>query len=66
MAPHDHNWTKLDNSLCQLIDRLECGVRLEVVFQTLSAQAWWSGELGFKKYLPRFYEKDKAGVGRGN
>jgi len=54
--PLDHpNWTKLDYSLCQLVDRSECG--LEVEFQALDVQAWWSGELGFKKYLPRFFEK---------
>ena len=50
-------WTQLDDSLCRLVGQLKCGLRLEVEFRVLNTQAWWSGELGFKKYLPRFYEK---------
>lgn len=62
----DHpDWIRLDNSLCQLVDRLGCGPQLEVEFQALDAQIWWTAELGFKKHLPRFCEKRKAGVGRG-
>lgn len=57
-------WTKLDNCLCQLVDRLVCGLQLEVEFQALNTQEWWSGELGFKKYLPRFYEKGGGSGGR--
>ena len=57
--PH---WPILDDSLCRLVDRLECGRRLEVEFRGLNALAWWGGELGFKKCLPRSYEK---GVTRG-
>jgi len=55
--PDQPNWIKLDDSLCRLIDRLECGARLEVQLQALDGQGWWSGELDFKKYLPRFSEK---------
>ena len=55
-------WTQLDNCLCQLVDQLECGLLLVVEFQGLNEQPWWGGELGFRKYLPRSYEK---GVGRG-
>jgi len=51
------NWIQLDDSLCQLVDRLKSGLRLEVEFEALGKQVWWSGERGFKKFLPRFYEK---------
>jgi len=51
------NWIELDDSLCRLVDRSEDGVQLEVEFRALNAQAWWNGDLGFKRYLPRFYEK---------
>jgi len=44
---------------------LEYGLRLEVEFQALNEQAWWAGELGFEKYLPRFYERGGAGDERG-
>jgi len=60
--PDHPNWSQLDNLLCQLVDRLDCGLRLEVEFRALNAQEWWSGELGFEKYLPWFHEKG----GRGN
>ena len=59
--PDRARWIQLDNSLCQLVDRLEGGVRLKVEFQTLNEEAWWDGKLGFKKHLPRFYEKSEAG-----
>jgi len=60
----DHpNWTLLDDSLCRLVDQPENGHRLEVEFQAF--QEWWGGELGLKKYLPRFYEKGGTGGGRG-
>ena len=52
------DWAKLDDSLCQLVDQSECGLQLEV-----DEQAWWGGELGFKKHLPRFHEKGEAGGG---
>jgi len=62
----DHpNWTRLDDLLCDLADQSKCGPQLEVEFLALDVQEWWSGELGFKKYLPRFYEKGETGVGRG-
>jgi len=64
-AVDDPDWTRLDDSLCRLVDRLKCGPQLEVGFLALNAQQWWSGELGFKKCLPRFYEKGETGVGRG-
>ena len=54
------NWTKLDEFLYRLVDRLEGGVQLEVEFRALNAQAWWTEELGFKKYLPRFCGKGGA------
>lgn len=66
-APHrrlvssHHNWTELDNLLCRLVDRSEPGVRLEVKFRALDEQAWWSEERGFRKHLPRFYEKGVRG-----
>ena len=50
-------WPQLDDSLCQLVDQLESGIRLEVEFQALNATPWWGGKHGFKKYLPRSYEK---------
>ena len=53
---------QLDDSLCQLVDRLEPGLRLEVEFRAFNASVWWRGEQGFKKRLPRSYEK---GVRRG-
>jgi len=64
-VPDHPNWTRLDNSLCRLVDRSECGLRLEVGFRAADARAWWNGELGFKKYLPRFYEKGEASGGWG-
>jgi len=64
-GPDHPNWTQLDNSLCRLVDRLESGLRLEVEFRAVSARAWWNEELGFKKYLPRFYEKGEADGGWG-
>ena len=57
------NWPELDDSLCRLVDRLECGLQLEVEFKALNGQAWWDGELGFRKHLPKFYEKGKTGGG---
>lgn len=62
--PDHTDWAKLDNSLCQLVGRLERGARLEVEFQALNTQAW-SGVLDFKKYLPKFYEKGGVDGGRG-
>jgi len=68
ISPHDTwmsdhlNWARLDNSLCRLVDRLGSGHRLEVEFLAFNARLWWGGDLGFKKYLPRFHEK---GGGRG-
>jgi len=50
-------WAKLDNSLCRLVDRLECGLQLEVEFLVLNRTAWWRGKQGFKKRLPRSYGK---------
>ena len=64
-GPHSADWAKLDDSLCRLIDQLESGVQLEVEFQALDAQTRWSGELRFRRFLPRFYEKGEAGVGQG-
>ena len=60
-----NKWTQLDNSLCQLVDQLERGLRLKVEFETLNEQAWWGGKLGFKKHLPRFCEKGEVGGGWG-
>ena len=57
------DWTQLDNSLCRLVDRLERGLQLEVNFDSAAIQRWWTGELGLKKCLPRFYEK--GGVSGG-
>jgi len=59
---YSHIWPQLDESLCKLVDRLERGTRLEVEFRALNAQAWWGGKHGFKKHLPKSYEK---GVTRG-
>jgi len=61
----DFNWTLLDDWLCRLVDQSECGPRLEVEFEALDLQAWWSGELGFKKHLPMFYEKRGVDGGQG-
>jgi len=55
--PHAETWAKLDNSLCQLVDRLEPGLRLEVEFRALNEMVWWGGKQGFQKCLPRSYEK---------
>ena len=63
--PDRSDWAKLDKALCQLVDRLECGFQLEVEFQDLNTEAWWSGGLGFKEYLPRFCEKGGVDGGRG-
>jgi len=62
-VPDRPDWTKLDNCLCQLVGRLERGVRLEVVFQALD-RPWWSGELDFEKYLPRVFEKGRVDGGQ--
>ena len=50
-------WAQLDNSLCQLVERLEPGIRLEVKFRAFNAKAWWREERGFEKCLPKSYEK---------
>ena len=50
-------WTQLDDSLCRLVDRLECGLRLEMSFRDAAMQKWWTGEQVLEKHLPRFYEK---------
>ena len=55
-APDHPDWTRLDRSLCQLIGGSEQGLLLNVEFQALDTQAWWDGELGFRKHLPRFCE----------
>ena len=60
-GPDYPGWAQLDDSLCQLVDRLEFGHRLEVEFRRLNLLRWW-GEVGFKKCLPRSFEK---GLARG-
>jgi len=59
-APHavsPETWTELDNSLCRIVDRLECGLRLELDLRAFRRKTWWCGEQGFRKCLPRSYEK---------
>ena len=56
-APDLPDWTRLDRSLCQLVGRLGRGLRLSVEFKALDAQAWWDGDLDFRKHLSMFYEK---------
>ena len=59
------DWTQFDDSLCRLVDRSERGLRLEVSFYKPPMQVWWTGELGLKKRLPRFYEKGGVSGGWG-
>ena len=54
---NSHIWPQLDDSLCKLVGRLECGIWLEVEFRALNAQAWWGGKHGFRKHLPKSFEK---------
>ena len=55
--PDPETWAQLDNSLCEIVDRLERGLRLEVEFRSLDKTAWWGGQFSFEMCLPRSYEK---------
>ena len=62
---YPETWAELDNSLCRLVDRLECGLRLEVEFRGFNEEEWWGVKGGFEGCLPRSYEKGVIRGGRG-
>ena len=56
--PDHRYWRLLDNSLCQLVDRLGCGGQLIVEIQTYD----FGGGMEYGEYLPKFHEKGQVRV----
>jgi hypothetical protein len=52
---HDY-WAQLDGSLCQLVDRPGCKLRLDLEFRFSSTKGS-VGKLLFKERLPKIYQK---------
>ena len=65
-VPDHPNWTRLDNSLCRLVDRSECGLRLEVGFRAADARAWWNGSWASRSICQGFTRRVRPAAGGEN
>lgn len=54
-------WTRLDSSLCQLVDRSGYRLRLDVEFRFFNAGEG-AGQPFFEDLLPKIHEKEQARV----